>query len=158
TPRIASKSAFMNLEAGRAYDLRLEYFDDIRDAEVRLGWRLPGAKPPLEEALEAARAVDVVVFVGGLTGDVEGEEMKVSYPGFAGGDRTDLRLPSSQRKFLEALHSTGKPIVVVLTTGSAMAIDWEKQNLSAILVAWYPGQRGGSAVADVLFGDANPSG
>lgn len=158
TPRIASKSAFMNLEAGRAYDLRLEYFDDIRDAEVRLGWRLPGAKPPLEEALEAARAADVVVFVGGLTGDVEGEEMKVSYPGFAGGDRTDLRLPSSQRKLLEALHATGKPIVVVLTTGSAMAIDWEKQNVPAILVAWYPGQRGGSAVADVLFGDANPSG
>ena len=158
TPRISSESAFIDLEAGRAYDLRLEYFDDIRDAEVRLGWRLPGAKPPLEEALEAARAADVVVFVGGLTGDVEGEEMKVSYPGFAGGDRTDLRLPGSQRKLLEALHATGKPIVVVLTTGSAMAIDWSKQNVPAILVAWYPGQRGGSAVADALFGDANPSG
>jgi beta-glucosidase len=158
TPRVASKSAVINLEAGKAYDLRLEYFDDIRDAEVRLGWRLPGAKPPLEEALAAARAADVVVFVGGLTGDVEGEEMNVSYPGFAGGDRTDLRLPGSQRKLLEAIRATGKPVVLVLTAGSALAIDWEKQNIPAILFAWYPGQRGGSAVADVLFGDVNPSG
>ncbi len=158
TPRVASTSATINLEAGRAYDLRLEYFEDIRDAEVRLGWRLPGAKPPFEEALDAARAADVVVFVGGLTGDVEGEEMKVSYPGFAGGDRTDLRLPGSQRKLLEALHKTGKPVVLVLTAGSSIAVDWAKQNLPAILVAWYPGQRGGNAVADVLFGDANPSG
>jgi beta-glucosidase len=158
TPRVSSKSASINLEAGKAYDLRLEYFDDIRDAEVRLGWRLPGAKPPFEEALDAARAADVVVFVGGLPGDVEGEEMKVSYPGFAGGDRTDLRLPGSQRKLLEALHATGKPVVLVLTAGSSIAVDWAKANLPAILVAWYPGQRGGNAVADVLFGTANPAG
>lgn len=158
TPRVISKSAFVNLEAGKPVDVRLEYFDDIRDAEVRLGWRLPGSKPPLEEALEAARAADVIVFVGGLTGDVEGEEMKVNYPGFAGGDRTDLRLPGSQRKLLEALHKTGKPVVAVLTAGSALAVDWVQANLPAILVAWYPGQRGGNAVADVLFGDANPAG
>lgn len=156
--RVQSRSAFVDLEAGKAYDLRLEYFEDIRDAEVRLGWRLPGAKSPFEEALEAARAADVVVFVGGLTGDVEGEEMKVNYPGFSGGDRTDLRLPSSQKKLLEALQKTGKPVVLVLTTGSALAVDWAQQHLAAILVAWYPGQRGGSAVADVLFGDANPAG
>jgi beta-glucosidase len=156
--RVASKSAFVDLEAGRQYDLRLEYFEDIRDAEVRLAWRLPGAKPPFEEALDAARAADVVVFVGGLTGDVEGEEMKVNFPGFAGGDRTDLRLPGSQQKLLEALQATGKPVVLVLTTGSAIAVDWEQARLPAILVAWYPGQRGGTAVADVLFGDANPSG
>jgi beta-glucosidase len=156
--RVASKSAFVDLEAGKQYDLRLEYFEDIRDAEVRLAWRLPGAKPPFEEAVDAARAADVVVFVGGLTGDVEGEEMKVSFPGFAGGDRTDLRLPGSQRKLLEALHATGKPVVLVLTTGSAIAVDWEQARLPAILVAWYPGQRGGTAVADVLFGDANPAG
>ncbi len=99
-----------------------------------------------------------MVFVGGLTGDVEGEEMTVNYPGFAGGDRTDMRLPSTQRKLLEALHQTGKPVVLVLTTGSALAVDWAKQNLAAILVAWYPGQRGGNAVAHVLFGDANPAG
>jgi beta-glucosidase len=157
-PRVNSKSAMVDLEAGRTYDLRLEYFEDIRDAEVRLAWRLPGAKPPFDEALDAAKAADVVVFVGGLTGDVEGEEMKVNFPGFAGGDRTDLRLPSSQQKLLEALHATGKPVVLVLTAGSAIAVDWAQQNLPAILVAWYPGQRGGTGVADVLFGDFNPAG
>ncbi len=158
SPRMQSKSTFVDLQAGHAYDLKLEYFDDVRDAEVRLAWQLPGAKAPFDEALDAARASDVVVFVGGLTGDVEGEEMKVSYPGFAGGDRTDLRLPSSQEKLLEALHATGKPVVLVLTTGSALAVDWAQANLPAILVAWYPGQRGGNAVADVLFGKANPGG
>jgi beta-glucosidase len=157
-PRVASKSAFVDLEAGRAYDIKLEYFEADRDAEVRLAWRLPGAKPPFEEALDAAKASDVVVFVGGLTGDVEGEEMKVSYPGFAGGDRTDLRLPASQQKLLEALQATGKPVILVLTAGSALAVDWEQAKLPAILVAWYPGQRGGNAVADVLFGATNPAG
>jgi beta-glucosidase len=156
--RMQSKSAFVDLQAGRAYDIKLEYFENIRDAEVRLSWRLPGARPPFEEALDAAKVADVVVFVGGLTGDVEGEEMKVSYPGFAGGDRTDLRLPSTQEKLLEAIKATGKPVVLVLTTGSALAVDWAKEHLPAILVAWYPGQRGGDAVADVLFGGTNPAG
>jgi len=156
--RVRSHSVHVDLEAGRAYALRLEYFEDIRDAEVRLGWRRPGAKEPFEEALDAARVADAIVFVGGLTGDVEGEEMKVNYPGFAGGDRTDLRLPGSQRKLLEALHATGKPIALVLTGGSALAVDWAQQRLPAILMAWYPGQRGGNAVADVLFGEVSPSG
>jgi beta-glucosidase len=157
-PRVQSRSAFVNLEAGKAYDLKLEYFEDIRDAEVRLAWRLPGAKAPFDEALEAARSADAIVFVGGLTGDVEGEEMKVSYPGFSGGDRTDLRLPATQQKLLEALQATGKPLVLVLTAGSALAVDWAQAHVPAILMTWYPGQRGGSAVADALFGDANPGG
>jgi beta-glucosidase len=156
--RMQSKSAFVDLQAGRAYDIKLEYFENIRDAEVRLAWRLPDAKPAFEEALDAAKAADVVVFVGGLTGDVEGEEMKVSYPGFASGDRTDLRLPATQERLLEAVQATGKPVVLVLTTGSALAVDWAKEHLPAILVAWYPGQRGGDAVADVLFGGTNPAG
>jgi beta-glucosidase len=84
--------------------------------------------------------------------------MRVSFPGFAGGDRTDLRLPQSQQKLLEALQATGKPVVLVLTGGSALAVDWAQAKLPAILMAWYPGQRGGNAVADVLFGDVNPSG
>jgi beta-glucosidase len=156
--RVRSQSATLELQAGRAYDLRLEYFEDLRDAEVRLAWRMPGAKPAFEEAIEMAQSSEAIVFVGGLTGDVEGEEMRVDYPGFAGGDRTDLRLPASQRKLLEALHATGKPVVLVLTTGSALAVDWAQANLPALLVAWYPGQRGGTAVADVLFGEVNPSG
>jgi beta-glucosidase len=118
----------------------------------------PASEVSAEQALAAARAAEVVVFVGGLTADIEGEEMRVSYPGFSGGDRTDLRLPASQQKLLEALQATGKPVVLVLTTGSALAVDWAQQNLPAILLAWYPGQRGGNAVADVLFGDVDPAG
>ena len=156
--RLTADQATVQLEGGRAYDIRLEYQELERDAGVRLAWRMPGARPPFEEAVEAARGAEVVVFVGGLTGDVEGEEMTVNYPGFAGGDRTDIRLPATQRKLLEAVQATGTPVVLVLTTGSALAVDWAEQHVPGILVAWYPGQRGGSAVADVLFGDANPSG
>ena len=84
--------------------------------------------------------------------------MRGRYPGFAGGDRTDIGLPAAQQKLLEALHATGKPVVLVLTTGSALAVAWAQENLPAIVVAWYPGQQGGNAVADVLFGDVNPAG
>jgi len=156
--RAQAEHASVTLRANQAYDLRLEYYEHQRDAAVKLAWRLPGGAPPLQEALQAAREADAVIFVGGLTGDVEGEEMDVSYPGFAGGDRTDLRLPKPQRELLEALQQTGKPVVAVLTAGSALAIDWAQQHLPAILLAWYPGQRGGDAVADALFGKTSPGG
>jgi len=156
--RLRSHNVQIELEAGKAYDITLEYFEDIRDAEIRLGWRLPGAKAPFDEAIEIAQHAEVIIFVGGLTGDIEGEEMKVNYPGFAGGDRTDIRLPAIQQTLLEALHKTGKPVVMVLTGGAALAIDWADKNLPAIVMGWYPGQRGGNAIADVLFGDANPAG
>jgi beta-glucosidase len=148
----------LDLKAGKAYELRLEYAKADHNADVRLAWRMPGAKPPFEEAMAAAKHADAIVFVGGLNSDIEGEEMKVNYPGFAGGDRTDLRLPATQEKLLEALRATGKPVVLVLTSGSALAVDWAQQHLPGIVLAWYPGQRGGDAVADVLFGNTNPSG
>jgi len=153
-----AKTAELTLEAGKPVDVRLEYFEAERDAEIRLAWQLPGAKAPIDEALDAARASDVTIFVGGLTGDVEGEEMQVSYPGFAGGDRTDIALPAPQEQLLEALAATGKPVVFVQMAGSAVVSPWVSEHLPAILVAWYPGQRGGNAIADVLFGDANPAG
>ncbi|MEJ0098381.1 MAG: glycoside hydrolase family 3 C-terminal domain-containing protein [Pseudomonadota bacterium] len=118
----------------------------------------PVPPPSAAAALAAARNADVVVFVGGLTSQIEGEEMRVTLPGFSGGDRTDLRLPATQQQLLEALQATGKPVVLVLTAGSALAVDWAQQHLPAILLAWYPGQRGGDAVADVLFGDVDPAG
>ncbi|WP_198651624.1 glycoside hydrolase family 3 protein [Dyella sp. C11] len=148
----------LDLQDGKAYDIRLDYTKADHNADVRLAWRMPGAKPPFEEAMDAARHADAIVFVGGLNSDIEGEEMKVNYPGFAGGDRTDLRLPATQEKLLEALRRTGKPVVLVLTSGSALAVDWAQQHLPGIVLAWYPGQRGGNAVADVLFGNTNPSG
>lgn len=156
--RLSAYSAKIALQADKVVDIKLEYFEDIRDAEVRLAWRLPGANSPYEEALDEAKKSDVIVFVGGLTGDVEGEEMKVNFPGFMGGDRTDLRLPKPQRELLQDLVATGKPVVLVLTGGASLAVDWAAQHVPAILMAWYPGQRGGTAVADVLFGDVSPSG
>ena len=153
-----TRSASVDLVQGKATSVRLEYFEGTRDAEIRLSWVRPNAKPLFDEALEMAKASDAVIFVGGLTADVEGEEMNVHYPGFAGGDRTDLRVPSSQEKLLEAVQATGKPVVFVLTTGSAVAVDWAQAKLPAVLVAWYGGQRGGTGVADVLFGDSNPAG
>jgi beta-glucosidase len=152
------KGAFVHLEGGRAYAIRLEYYEGMRDANVRLGWKKPGTPDPFEEALAAARAADTVVFVGGLSPEVEEEEMRMSFPGFAGGDRTDIALPLPQQKLLEALHATGKPVVLVLLSGSALAVNWAQQKLPAILLGWYPGQRGGSALADVLFGDVSPAG
>jgi len=102
--------------------------------------------------------VETVVFVGGLSGKLEGEEMPVSYPGFKGGDRTDIELPSVQRRCLQALKAAGKRVVFVNCSGSAIALTPETVSCDAILQAWYAGEAGGMAVADVLFGDYNPSG
>jgi beta-glucosidase len=152
------KSGAFDLEAGRAYGLRLEYFEGTRDADVRLAWTLPGAQDPFEEAIQASRASDVVVFVGGLTADVEGEEMANPTTGFRGGDRTDIAFPATQERLLAALHATGKPVVLVLLTGSALAVEWARDHLPAIVLGWYPGEQGGNALADVLFGDVSPAG
>jgi beta-glucosidase len=99
-----------------------------------------------------------VIFVGGITARLEGEEMRVDYDGFKGGDRTHLKLPKTQEDLLKALHATGTPVVLVLTSGSALAVNWENENIPAIIQLWYPGQEGGTALAEVLFGDYNPAG
>nr|WP_321408631.1 xylan 1,4-beta-xylosidase [uncultured Carboxylicivirga sp.] len=104
------------------------------------------------------KGVDDVIFVGGLSGNLEGEEMPVNYPGFKGGDRTNIELPSVQRNCLKALKEAGKKVIFVNCSGSAIALAPETESCDAILQAWYPGESGGLAVADVLFGDYNPSG
>jgi beta-glucosidase len=109
-------------------------------------------------AIESAEAADVVIYVGGINSQLEGEEMPVHIDGFEGGDRTRIELPVVQEKLLKVLQATGKPVVFVNCSGSAMAIPWEAANLPAILQAWYPGEQGGRAVAEVLFGDVNPAG
>jgi beta-glucosidase len=119
----------------------------------------PGeTQPDFREALDAARAADVVVYVGGISAELEGEEMRVNYEGFRGGDRTRIELPGVQTALLKALHATGKPVIFVHCSGSAVAMPWEARNLPAILQAWYPGQAGGTAVAQALFGDFSPAG
>ncbi len=112
----------------------------------------------MEDALEAANKSQVVIFAGGISPRLEGEEMQVEIAGFSGGDRTNTDLPSDQTKLLQKLYQTGKPIVLILTNGSALSINWEALYLPAILETWYPGEEGGNAIADVLFGDYNPAG
>jgi beta-glucosidase len=110
------------------------------------------------KAIAAAWMSDVIIYVGGISPQLEGEEMKVDYDGFSGGDRTQIELPAVQNELLEALQAAGKPVVFVNCSGSAIAMPWAATNLPAILQAWYPGEQGGHAVADVLFGDVNPAG
>lgn len=108
--------------------------------------------------IDSLKSTDVIIYVGGISPRLEGEEMKVHTPGFSGGDRTSINLPAVQTEFLKALKATGKPIVLVMMTGSALAISWEQENIPAILNAWYGGEAAGAAVADILFGDFSPSG
>jgi len=113
---------------------------------------------PQPEAIAAAMKADVIVAVVGITSELEGEEMQVSEPGFKGGDRTSIDLPKPEEDLLKALSETGKPLVVVLTNGSALAVNWAKEHANAILEAWYPGEEGGAAVAETLSGRNNPAG
>jgi beta-glucosidase len=108
--------------------------------------------------VEAARSADVVLYVGGINSRLEGEEMPVDFDGFSGGDRTRIELPAVQTALVKALQAAGKPVVFVNCSGSAMAMPWEAENLPAIVQAWYPGEAGGRAVAEILFGNINPSG
>ena len=111
-----------------------------------------------ETLIDKLKGVDVVVFAGGISSQLEGEQMPVNIPGFRGGDRTDIQLPEIQRNCLKALKAAGKKVIFVNCSGSAMALVPEMENCDAILQAWYGGEAGGQAVADVLFGDYNPSG
>jgi beta-glucosidase len=149
----------VQLEAGKVYDIRLEYFEASSEAEVTLGWDLsqPKEEGTFDQAIDYVKKADAAIFVGGLSPTLEGEEMDVPYPGFEGGDRKDINLPATQETLLKAMQATGKPVIFVLLTGSAVAINWEQENLPAILCGWYPGQHG-DAVADVLFGTYNPAG
>ena len=122
------------------------------------GCPLVGPAAPVASLLKALEGIDVVVFAGGISPRLEGEEMPVDVPGFRGGDRTSLELPSVQRELLAALHQAGKKVVLVNFSGSAMGLEPETQSCDAILQAWYPGEEGGTAIAEVLLGEVSPSG
>jgi beta-glucosidase len=154
-PAIAAGRA--TLQAGRTYSIRVEAFQRQARGDEQLMWSLPSDQGA-EQALAAARDADLVVFVAGLTHEVEGEEMRVQVPGFLGGDRTSLDLPGAQQRLLERVSAAGKPVILVLMNGSALSVNWADQHIPAIIEAWYPGGQGGDAVARLIAGDFSPAG
>jgi beta-glucosidase len=156
TAPTASREASVALRAGQAHALRVEAIQMGDRGDQRLNWSLPSQGA--DAALAAASKADLVVFAGGLTSKLEGEEMQVHAEGFAGGDRTSLDLPAPQQALLEKLQATGKPVVLVLMNGSAMSVNWADRHVPAIVEAWYPGGEGGHAVASLIAGDFSPSG
>lgn len=147
----------LHFDDTRPHPIRLEYFHGSGSAGIDLTWQAPAAILR-EEAVRAAQSSDVVVAFVGLSPNLEGEEMPVALSGFSGGDRTSIELPKAQEDLLEAVGASGKPVVVVLQNGSALAVSWAAQHAGAILEAWYPGEEGGTAIAETLAGANNPAG
>ena len=145
-------------EKGKSYKIEIRYHEMPTynaDLKINIGHETP---IDYQDAINQLNDCQTVVFVGGISSQLEGEEMPIHVPGFKGGDRTDIELPAVQRNFLKALKAAGKKVVFVNCSGSAIALTPESQSCDAILQAWYPGQEGGEAVARVLFGEYNPGG
>ena len=147
----------MKAEVGKSYNIELQFKYHAGAAQLNfdLGFK---EEVNMQKAVAQVKDADVVVFVGGISPRLEGEEMGVDIPGFKRGDRTDIELPAVQRELLKALAAAGKKVVYVNCSGSPIGLVPETKSCQAIVQAWYPGQAGGKAVADVLFGDYNPSG
>ncbi len=153
-----AKVGHIHLEQGKKVSLKVEYSKpQAGPVRAQLIWSKYDPKPS-SEAIAAAKAADVVVAVLGITSELEGEEMPVSEEGFKGGDRTSIDLPKPEEELLEAVTATGKPVVLVLANGSALAVNWAKQHVNAILESWYAGEEGGAAIAETLSGKNNPAG
>ena len=156
--RTLSSRIPFKVEAGQKYKIEIKYAQQ-NDWQANIEFDF-GKEVDVDytKLIEKLKGIETVVFVGGLSGSLEGEEMPVNYPGFKGGDRTNIDLPSVQRNCLKALKEAGKKVIFVNCSGSAIALTPETESCDAILQAWYPGESGGQAVADVLFGDYNPGG
>lgn len=147
----------MKVQAGKSYDLELD-FEYLR-SDAQLNFDLGFKKDvDIRKSVERVKDADIVIFASGISPSLEGEEMGVNLPGFKKGDRTDIELPAVQRELIDALHRAGKKVILVNCSGSPIGLEPETQKCEAILQAWYPGQQGGKAVAEVLFGDYNPAG
>jgi beta-glucosidase len=153
-----AKAGHIHLEQGKRVALKVRYeLNEKGPVEAQLFWAKYDTQPSLE-AISAAKDADVVVAVLGITGDLEGEEMPVNEDGFKGGDRTNIDLPKPEEALLQAVTATGKPVVLVLANGSALAVNWANEHVNAILESWYAGEEGGSAIAETLSGKNNPAG
>jgi beta-glucosidase len=141
----------------KPHPIKLEYLHGTGSAGIDLTWQAP-ASALRSEAVNAAKQSDVTIAFVGLSPSLEGEEMPVKLEGFSGGDRTAINLPAVQEELLQAVAATGKPLVVVLQNGSALAVNWAAEHAQAVLEAWYPGEEGGTAIAETLAGDNNPAG
>lgn len=147
----------LKAEKGKSYAIRLEYFQGDQTAVIQFGAGYI-YQTDYKKIVSDVSDAEAIVFVGGISPTLEGEEMPVNLPGFKKGDRTTIALPAVQTKIMKELQKAGKPIIFVMQTGSALAINWEQENIPAIVNTWYGGQALGTAVADVLFGDYNPAG
>ncbi len=159
-PRPSGPQHFsLDFTNGRPKSIRVEVTRSsaIMGSGIALDWQ-PPADVLLKRAVDAAKNADLVIAMVGLSPRLEGEEMPIHVEGFSGGDRTDIRLPGPQEQMLQQVAATGKPMVVVLLNGSALAVNWAQEHANAILEAWYPGEAGGKAIADTLTGKNNPAG
>ena len=154
-PKTDLKKIF--LEEGKRYAIEVNYKNYYGNAIAKMQWATP-KKNQLTKAIQLTKESDLTVLVLGLNERLEGEEMSINVEGFSRGDRTSLQLPNSQVELMKAVVNTGKPVVLVLLNGSALAINWASENIPSILTAGYPGEEGGNAIADVIFGDYNPAG
>lgn len=153
----AEHKYILEAEKGKKYPVKIEYMQRLGSADLNF---FVGVRKPVDyqATVSKVKDADVIIFAGGISPRLEGEEMPVDAEGFRKGDRTNIEIPKVQREMIKALKATGKPVIYIVCTGSALALNWEEANMDAILNAWYGGQEGGTAVADVLFGDYNPAG
>jgi beta-glucosidase len=151
-----SRMEEMTFETGRKYAVKIEQ-TPARGPVLKFVWTRV-IDNPLDRAVAAAKSADLVIAVAGISSALEGEEMPVNVPGFAGGDRTSLDMPKDEEDLLKAVKATGKNLVLVLMNGSALSVNWAAKNADAILDAWYPGEEGGTAIAQSLSGANNPGG
>jgi beta-glucosidase len=154
---MSPQESTVHLDAGQPKSIRVEYAGTGGGGGLELLWK-PPAEAALADAVSAVKESDLAIVCIGLNARLEGEEMKTEIPGFSGGDRTNIEVPDPQQKLFQAVVDTGKPVIVVLINGSALAVQPEKQSARAILEAWYPGQEGGTAIAETLSGENNPAG
>jgi beta-glucosidase len=157
THGVEAKVGRVHLDKGQNVQLTVNYGNTSGQPRAELIWAR-ATDAPSPEAIAAARNADVVIAAVGITSQLEGEEMPVNQPGFLGGDRTSIDLPEPEEALIEAVAATGKPLVVVLMNGSALAVTWASEHANAILEAWYSGEEGGAAIAETLSGKNNPGG